>query len=383
MPDRTPLKCTRRIVVKVGSRVLVRDDGRPDPRRIRALATDIATLHARGKEMVVVSSGAIASGMEILGWKRRPRFLPDLQAAAAVGQLRLMALYERAFARHNCTIAQILLTHDALSARERHLNARRTLSNLLAHRIIPIINENDTVAVEEIRFGDNDLLAALVALLVDADLMVLLTTADGLQAPQADGTMRRVPWLPTVSSAHLKMVFGATNELSTGGMASKLKSAHNVARAGIPVVIADGRIAGNIVRIVSGEDIGTLIGRPNRVRRWTARDRWIGFFHHPVGTVEVDDGACRAIIEHKRSLLPVGIRAVHGHFKPGAVIDIRNSVGETVARGLTSYGSDELRKIQGRSTREIPAILGSCLYEEAVHRDHMIVLVGETGALRP
>ncbi len=381
--DRTPLQRARRIVVKIGSRVLVKDDGRPNPHRFRSLAKDIAALHAEGREMVVVSSGAIASGMEVLGWKRRPRFLPDLQAAAAVGQLRLMALYERAFARHGCTIAQILLTHDALAARERHLNARRTLANLLRHRIIPIINENDTVAVEEIKFGDNDLLAALVALLVDADLLILLTTADGLQAPQADGTMRRVPWLPSVTPAHLKFVFGSANELSTGGMESKLKSAHNVARAGIPVVIADGRVAGHVVRAASGEDVGTLVGRPGRARRWTARDRWIGFFHRPSGAVEVDEGACRAIMQHKRSLLPVGIRAVHGQFKAGAVIDIRNTAGETLARGLSSYSSDDLRRIQGRPTRDIAAVLGSCPYEEAVHRDHMIVLAGDTGASRP
>ncbi|MCX7819585.1 MAG: glutamate 5-kinase [Kiritimatiellae bacterium] len=382
-PDRARLRQSKRIVVKVGSRVLVRDDGRPDPRRFRALAADVAALRAEGREMVVVSSGAIASGMEVLGWKRRPRFLPDLQAAAAVGQLRLMALYERAFARHGCTIAQILLTHDALAARERHLNARRTLANLLRHRIIPIINENDTVAVEEIKFGDNDLLAALVALLVDADLLVLLTTVDGLQAPRPDGSRERVPWLPSVTPAHLKMVFGSANEISTGGMDSKLKSAHNVARAGIPVVIADGRVAGNIVRVAHGEDVGTLIGRPDRARRWTARDRWIGFFHRPTGAVVVDDGACRALVEHKRSLLPVGIRAVHGQFKPGAVIDIRNTAGETVARGLCSYSADDLRRIQGRPTREIAAILGACPYEEAVHRDHMIVLAGDTGANRP
>lgn len=376
-PDRSALASARRVVVKIGSRVLVRRDGRPDPRRLRALTTDIAAGQAAGRQMVIVTSGAIGAGMEELGWRKRPTHLPDLQMAAAVGQLRLMAMYDHFFRRHGCRIGQVLLTHDALNARERHLNARHTLLNLLRHRIIPIINENDAVSVEEIRFGDNDLLAALVALLIDADLLILLTTVDGLRAPAAGGRTRRVPWLASVTRAELAMVFGSRNEISTGGMESKLQSAHNVTRAGIPVVIADGRRPGTIAQILAGRDVGTLIGQPRRERRWTARDRWIGFFHKPSGVVVIDDGARRALTALGRSLLPIGIRSVQGQFKAGAVIDIVTATGEVIARGLSSYGADDLRKIQGRRTAEIAAVLGACPFEEAVHRDDMVLLTAE------
>jgi len=381
-PDRSELAQARRIVVKVGSRVLVGHSGRPNPRRIAALADAAASIRAGGRELVLVSSGAIAAGMEELGWRRRPKRLPDLQMAAAVGQLRLMALYARHFRHHGCQIAQVLLTHDALNVRERHLNARTTLINLLRHRIVPIINENDAVSVEEIRFGDNDLLAALVAMLVDADLLILLTTVDGLRAPAGDGRTRRVPWLPSVTPRELTLVFGCRNELSTGGMASKLQSAHNVARAGIPVVIADGRRPDVLVRVLAGEDVGTLIGRPRR-DRWAARDRWIGFFHKPSGALVVDEGARRALVEHGRSLLPIGVRAVEGHFTAGAAVDIRTADGELVARGLASYGSDDLRRILGRRTADISALLGACPYEEAVHRDHMVLLAASDARRSP
>ncbi len=379
VPDRAAFANARRVVVKIGSRVLVQRDGRPDPRRLRALVDDIAGRHAAGREMVVVSSGAIGSGMHALGLRKRPRSLPDLQMAAAVGQLRLMAHYDALFRARGCTIGQVLLTHDALNVRERHLNARNTLVNLVRHRIVPIINENDAVAVEEIKFGDNDLLASLVALLVDADLLILLTTVDGLRAPHKGRGTRRVPWLPSVTAKDLELVFGSGNEISTGGMASKLQSAHNVARAGIPVVIADGRRAGVIQEILDGSDTGTLIGQPRGPLAWGARERWIGFFHKSSGAVAIDDGARRAVVTAGRSLLPIGIRAVEGAFKAGAVVDVKGLDGALVARGLSAYGADDLRRIQGRKTSEIEGVLGACHFEEAIHRDNMVVFESTGG----
>lgn len=364
----------RRVVVKVGSRVLVRSDGRPDPRRLKTLVDQIAERHRDPRDMLLVSSGAIGAGMQALGLKKRPRAIPDLQMAASVGQLRLMALYDELFSARGCTIGQVLLTHDALNVRERHLNARNALIRLVSHRIIPIINENDTVAVDEIKFGDNDLLAALVALLVDADALILLTTVDGLRAPcQGRGT-RRIPWLPSVTPRELELVFGSKNEISTGGMASKLQSAHTAARSGIPVVIADGRRAGVISAILNGEDVGTLIGRSRKAAGWGARARWIGFFHKPGGAVVVDDGARRAVAECGRSLLPIGIRGVEGAFKAGAVVDVKSADGAVFARGLIEVAADDLRKIAGKRTVEIAGILGDCGFEEAIHRDNMIVL---------
>jgi len=373
IPDRGAFKAARRVVVKIGSRVLVQRDGRPDPRRLAALVDDIAGGHREGREMIVVSSGAIGSGMHALGMRKRPRSLPDLQMAAAVGQLRLMGLYDEMFRARDCIVGQVLLTHDALNVRERHLNARNTLINLVRHRIVPIVNENDAVAVEEIKFGDNDLLASLVALLVDADLLILLTTVDGLRAPRKGRGTRRVPWLPSVTARDLALVFGSGNEISTGGMASKLRSAHNVARAGIPVVIADGRRAGTVREVLGGLDTGTLIGRPRGAVPWGARERWIGFFHKSCGAVIVDDGARRAIAASGRSLLPIGVRGVEGAFSAGAVVDVKGLDGGLVARGLAAYGADDLRRIQGRRSSEISGILGACDYEEAIHRDNMVV----------
>ncbi len=367
------------MVVKIGSRVLVQRDGRPDPRRLGALVADVAGRHAEGREMIVVSSGAIGSGMNALGLRKRPRSLPDLQMAAAVGQLRLMAHYDTLFRARGCTVGQVLLTHDALNVRERHLNARNTLVNLVRNRIIPIINENDAVSVEEIKFGDNDLLASLVALLVDADLLILLTTVDGLRAPRKGRGTRRVPWLPSVTARDLELVFGSNNEISTGGMASKLQSAHNVARAGIPVVIADGRRAGVVDDILGGGDTGTLIGRPRGVGTWGARERWIGFFHKPCGAVVIDDGARRAVVASGRSLLPIGVRSVEGTFKAGAVVDVKGLDGALVARGLSAYGAEDLRRIQGRKTSDIAGILGTCGFEEAIHRDNMVVFESAGG----
>ena len=252
---RNQLKEAKRIAVKVGSRVLVDETGKPDHERIHTLVSGIAAAHDAGHEMVLVSSGAIAAGIEALGMETRPTALPDLQMAAAVGQTRLMSLYSHLFGQKHIKVGQILLTDDLLKADEHRTNAKNTLGNLIANRIVPIINENDTVATEEITFGDNDLLAALVAILVEADALILLTTTDGLHDENGD----RVPFIDEVSEDVLALDKGSNGHLSTGGMKSKLLAADQAAKAGTAVVIADGQTDGIIQKILSGEDIGTLI----------------------------------------------------------------------------------------------------------------------------
>lgn len=372
---RAKLAQCRRVVIKCGTRVLVQRSGRPDPRRMRAIVKEAAAARHAGREVIIVTSGAIGAGMEALGLRSRPKAVPDLQMCAAVGQTRLMTAYDRLFAAEGLRVGQVLLTHDGLKMRDRHLNARHTLLNLLRHGIVPIINENDAVAVEEIKFGDNDLLAALVTLLVDADLLILLTTVDGLRAPAADGRTRRIPWLRAVTERELALAFGKGSELSTGGMASKLQSAQHVVDAGVPVVIADGRRPGVIGDILAGRDIGTLIGRPGADDRMAHRRRWIAFFHRPEGALVVDEGAQVALERRGRSLLPIGIRAVEGRFGVGAVVNIKGPDGVVFARGLTNYSADDLRRIQGKSTAEIRAMMGAADgYEEAVHRDQLVLL---------
>lgn len=367
---RTSLGSARRVVVKIGSRVLVQKSGRPDKRRMRELVRQVAALARDGREVVVVSSGAIGSGMEALGMGRRPTNLPDLQMAAAVGQSRLMAAYDQLFSRHGIRIGQVLLTHDDLRHRTRHLNARNTMMHLLRRGIVPIVNENDVVAVDEIKFGDNDLLASLVAILVEASALILLTTVDGFRAPGASGRTRRVPLLEGVSEENLRHAVGKGSDLSTGGMASKLQSAGMVATNGIPVVIANGRTDGVIEAIVRGEDAGTLIAPA--VTGLSHRQQWITFFHRTEGAVVVDDGAREALERKGRSLLPIGVRAVEGDFEAGAVINIKALDGTVLARGLTDYSSTEVNLIKGRKSAEVAALMGSPDYAEVIHRDNMV-----------
>ena len=379
---RERVRTARRIVIKLGSRVLVQRTGRPDARRIRGLVRDIVACRQEGREVVLVTSGAIGSGMEHLGMKRRPTTLPELQMAAAVGQCRLMALYGRLFAAGRCKIGQVLLTHDDLKQRVRHLNARNTMLAMLRAGIVPVVNENDVVAVDEIKFGDNDLLASLVVHLIQADLLILLTTADGLRAPSGARGTRRVPFVESVTDEVLGLARGKGGELSTGGMASKLQSARAAAQAGGCVVIADGRRAGAVSGILAGHDIGTLIGPDNVRGALTGRKRWIAYFNKPQGALVIDEGARLAIQRKGKSLLPIGIKAVNGEFGAGSAVDIRGQDGAVIARGLSAYSSEDVMKIMGRRTDDIKRILGDAAYEEAVHRDNMVVSGGNNEPAR-
>jgi glutamate 5-kinase len=364
-----------RVVVKVGSRVLAGDTGKPAAGRIRELVHGIAELSRSGREVVLVTSGAIGMGLDALGKKTRPKNLPDLQMAAAVGQARLMAQYEKLFSKEKLKVGQVLLTYDDLNNRTRHLNARNTMMNLLRHGIIPIVNENDVVAVEEIMVGDNDVLSVLVAVLVEADALVLLTTVNGLQAVSSSGKKQRVPYLARVTREALSQAEGKGGMISTGGMNAKLQAAQNAASSGAMAVIADGREIGILGRIFQGDDVGTLVGTVRDVRQLKqSRKKWIAFFHRSRGAVVIDDGAREALQHQGRSLLPIGVKQVRGTFKAGTLISVETAEGKVIARGLTSYASDQLQKIKGKKTSEISAILGGKDYDEVVHRDNMVVL---------
>ena len=364
----------RRIVVKIGSAVLAGHDGGLDRARIDGLVDEIAAQHAAGREMVIVTSGAVAAGIARLGLAHRPELIPHKQAAAAVGQIGVMSAYQASFARHGIQVAQVLLTSDDMSSRRRHLNAEHAFKALLEMRVVPVVNENDTVAVDEIKFGDNDNLSALTALLLDVDLLVILSDVAGLYDadPRANPEARLVHAVDGVTPA-IEAMAGVAGTLGTGGMATKLAAAKKATGSGIATVIADGRRPGVIGAVLAGTpDVGTFF-RPV-ADRLASRKRWIAYTLKPGGAIVVDDGARRAIVEQGRSLLASGLRAIDGDFGVGACVQCKDLAGQEFARGLVSYSAAELEKIKGRHSREIEAILGYKMGDEVIHRDDLVRL---------
>lgn len=362
----------RRIVVKVGSRSLVTASNALDEAQVRELVRQIAALVAGKRQVVLVSSGAIAAGLPDLRLAKRPRDLPSLQAAAALGQARLIELYRDLFAEHAIPVGQVLLTHADIDQRERHLNARNTLNRLLEAGAVPVVNENDTVAVDEIRFGDNDRLSAMVAALVRAELVILLTTVDGLYDAPPEKGGRLVPRVSEVSAAVRAMAGVAPGgDIAVGGMKTKLDAAEMVTRSGERLIIAGAREKDVLPRLLSGEPLGTVFEpRPERLR---GRERWIAFFQKTRGTLRIDAGAATALRDRGKSLLAAGVREVTGAFGPGEVVGVIDEAGVELARGLVNYGADDLRKIAGRKSAEIEQILGRREYDEVVHRDNMVL----------
>jgi len=360
-----------RIVVKVGSSSLTTAEGGIDPSRVRALVETLAKVRARGAEVVLVSSGAIAAGLAPLGLPRRPRDLATQQAAASVGQGLLVHRYTEEFARHGETVGQVLLTVDDVTRRSHYRNAYRTFAKLLEMGTLPIVNENDTVATSEIRFGDNDRLAALVAHLVHADLLLLLSDVEGLYdgPPAAPGTRL----LPEVTSDDdlEGIAIGKTGSagIGTGGMQTKVEAARIATGAGIPVVLTN---ADQAARALAGERVGTMF-HPTGRRRPT-RLLWLAHATEPKGSLVLDDGAVRAVVERRASLLPAGITGVAGSFVGGDPVDLVDAQGVAVARGLVNYDSDELPDLVGRSTRDLARELGSSYEREVVHRDDLVLL---------
>lgn len=362
---------TRRLVVKIGSRVLVNEQQGLDEARLRSLVAQMAEQRKAGRQVICVSSGAVAAGLRELGFTSRPTDLPSIQAAAAIGQARLMQVYRQLFAEHGLSAAQVLLTHADLRSRERHLNARNTFSTLLEHGIVPIVNENDTVSVEEIRFGDNDQLSALVAMLVHADLLVMLTTTEGLLTKPPELAGELVSHVPRVTKEISDMAGAPSSTLSLGGMRSKVFAAEMVTRAGERAVIANGSVDGVLHKIIAGENVGTLFEpRPDKLG---GRKRWIAFFDHPKGQIHIDKGACDAMASKGRSLLPVGVTAVEGSFSRGEPVRILGPDGAEVGRGLVNYSADEVRRLAGQKSECIAEILGRQDYEEVVHRDNLVL----------
>jgi glutamate 5-kinase len=356
----------RRVVVKIGSKSIARGEA-PGAGRFAQVAAQVARARQRGQSVVLVSSGAIALGFERLGLGSRPQTIALLQASAAAGQSQLMRAYEDAFAAHQLPVAQILLTHADLAERDRYLNARAALEALVGLGAVPIINENDTVSVEEIKFGDNDQLAGMVATLVGAELLVLLTDVEGL----LDANGARVPLVADVGEA-ASLVRATTSDVGTGGMASKLASARAATRRGVPVVIADARDPEILDRIVRGEDVGTLFLPQGAAL--ASRKHWIGFTLKPRGALIVDEGAARAVGGGDKSLLSRGVVGVRGDFEAGDPVSIVGPDGTELARGLARYDTRDVSRLAGAQSREIEARLGRAGTAEIVHADDLVVL---------
>lgn len=405
--QRAQLSQAKRIVIKIGTHSLVHDNGALRSRRVAALVKQMAALHHSGREVILVSSGAVGLGIHTLGLARRPSDLSHLQMAAAVGQSHLMAYYQQYFKRHNCVISQVLLTHDDLKHRVRHLNARNTLMQLLRHRIIPIINENDVVSVDEIRVGDNDVLSALVCSMIDADVLLMLTTPNGLQQtktqigtetqpgietkiktkPEIDTKTKstskrtvsstslteRIPYIDSITPSILAHATDQRSALSSGGMKTKLTAAKLANKLGAAVVIASGQTANVIHRVINGDDVGTLIAPPSQTKPLQKRKRWIHDFLKPQGQLLVDAGAQMALIEQGKSLLAVGLIEVKGNFGFGAKVSICDKHGVCFAYGLVNYSHDELIKIKGCSSQAIAHQLGHRNHKAVIHRNNLVL----------
>ncbi len=353
------LKNISRLVVKLGTGVLTDSRKHPDLAQMEQLVGQVAAQRQAGREVVLVTSGAVGAGMGLLGYDKRPGTLDALQACAAVGQSRLMATYERLFAKFDLHVGQVLLTHEDLEHHERHLNARHSLVTLLRHGVVPIINENDAVSITELKFGDNDTLSALVASLLPADLLVILTTVDGVVEGFGTPEARVLPTVELIDRDLEQLAGGTTSATAVGGMGSKIQAAKIVVRAGIPLVIACGRKTTVLRRILEGEEEGTLfVPQPNKLK---GRKRWIAFFHHPKGTLTVDDGAKKALRESGRSLLPPGIKACQGSFAAGDVVRICDMDGTEFARGIARFAAAEVKA-------------GDLARIEVIHRDDLVIL---------
>jgi len=371
--DRSQLKTPGRWVIKIGSAVLTNDGLGLDLARIRDWVVDIAALREAGHQVVLVSSGAVAEGLVRLGWTSRPQTVHELQAAAAVGQTGLVQAYETEFAKYQVRTAQILLTADDLSDRQRYLNARSAIQELIKLGVVPIINENDTVGTEEIRFGDNDTLAGLVCNLVEADRLVILTDRDGLYNadPDADKNAELVSVANSGDKRLEKMAGASIGALGRGGMATKLKAAALAARSGASCIIANGRENQIVSRLGAGENLGTLLIAGNTPVG--ARKQWLAGQLQVKGKLTLDDGAVKVLSESGRSLLPVGITSVSGNFVRGELVSCIAEDGSELARGLVNYSAEDAMKIIGKPSAQISSILGYCDDEEIIHRDNLVL----------
>lgn len=374
MQNRTEFSTARRVVVKIGSALLTAGGRGLDTSSIGNWVAQMADLRQRGLDMILVSSGSVAEGMSRLGWTKRPHALHELQAAASVGQMGLVRTYESLFEQHGIKTAQILLTHEDLANRQRYLNARGTLLTLLEFGVVPIINENDTVATEEIRFGDNDTLGALVANLLDADLLIILTDQKGLfeRNPTIDPTAQLVSEASIDDERLGDMVGESLSGLGRGGMITKLRAGRLASRSGTATLIASGHEPDVIARLMRGEELGTFL--VPGLSPLVARKRWLAGQLKLKGQVTLDDGAVRVLKESGRSLLPIGVTAVSGAFERGDLVACVSRDGLEVARGLVNYGVDDAQKLCGQPSQNIEALLGYVDEPELIHRDNLVLV---------
>jgi len=371
--SRSDLIKARRIVIKIGSSLLADEEVGIRQEVIDHLAEEIAGLMGRGTQVAVVTSGSVALGRVRLDWVNRELSVHEKQAAAAIGQPKLMRAYGRAFERHGLSVAQMLLTKDDLRHRRRYLNASNTGETLFSSGVVPVVNENDTVVVEEIKFGDNDNLGALVSLMIDADLLVMLTDVDGLYEanPVIDGQAKRIGIVETLGREHLAMAGDSGSSFGTGGMASKLKAARIASKGGVASAIISGRKLDSLHRLLMGEDEGTLfLCSGNRQAR---RSHWIADVLQPAGILHIDAGAARALLNQGGSLLPVGVTTVDGVFDKGDCVEVM-SESAVIARGLVNYSAEDMRRIKGCSSAEIESILGYRDFSSVVHRDNLVMM---------
>lgn len=360
----------RRVVVKAGTRLLT------DPQALPALVAQIAAIRKSGRQVILVSSGAVGTGMKLLGLKKRPSHLSEIQALAAMGQVKLMSNYERECLKHGFRAGQLLLTAEDLRSRERHLNAMNCIEALLARDVLPVINENDPVSVDELKFGDNDTLASLLGSMTRADLTIILTTVDGLLKTNPDGSFGdRISLVRGVTQEQRDMATGTDDgNTSIGGMITKVRAAEILNESGEVLWIASGLMPRVLERIFQGEDVGTLFLPPAGVRKLESKKRWIAVFSKVSGRLTVDEGAARAILRTSCSLLPSGVVKVTGSFKRGDVVEIAGPKGRLLARGQTNFSSAECRKLAGHRSTDIRSILGCDAEEEIIHRNSLVVL---------
>ncbi len=366
------LSHAKRIVVKLGSNVITADDGL-NLHVIETISNQISVLMSRGIEVILVSSGAMAAGMRKMGMARRPDEIPQRQAISAIGQSGVMNAYEKCFSKHGIKIAQILLTGDDLTNRKRYLNSRNTLRTLIDWKIVPIINENDTIMVEEIKLGDNDNLAAMITLLMDADFLFILTDIDGLydKDPRKFADAKLISEVRQIKKDIKDYASSIPGTLGTGGMLSKIHAAQKVASAGIPMIVARGNTEDVLLKLFDGQALGTYF--VPKEGKMASRKCWIAHTLAPKGIIIIDDGAVRAVRQNGKSLLPIGVIAVEGDFEEGAAVDFRTSDNEVIGIGLVNYRSSDINLIKGLKTSQIKSCLGGKHYDEIIHRDNLVL----------
>ena len=373
MNKREQVKQSRRWVVKIGSALLTDDGKGLDQEAIADWVKQMAGLTKRGYEVVLVSSGAVAAGISRLGWKSRPKTIHEQQAAAAVGQTSLVRAYEQEFERYNLKTAQVLLDHDDLSNRQRYLNARSTIRTLTEMGVIPIVNENDTVVTDEIRFGDNDTLGALVANLIEADTLCILTDQNAMyDSDPRKNALAKILLERSAMDPELDKMAGSGGALGRGGMVSKVRAARLAARSGANTIIVGGRIDDAVTRVAEGESLGTLLFAVQQPL--AARKRWLAGNLQSRGVLVLDDGAVDVLQDNGKSLLPVGVKAVVGYFTRGDMVVCRDGKGNEIARGLVNYNSDDARKIIGKPSSDIERLLGYKDFDELIHRDNLVLI---------